>query len=373
MGTLLYVLLEWLSGFVLVWRLPRCGNGSDEAETGTALSIIVPARNEEGSLPRLLDSLAKQTVKARELIVVDDDSEDETPRLAREAGATVIDPGPLPAGWVGKPWACWQGARAAKGDILLFLDADTELAPQGLERLIAAYRSQKKGILSVYPYHFMSRSYERLSLFFNLVSLMSMGMGTLLGRRLQVLGAFGACVLCNREDYFRCDGHRAVRGEVMEDIRLGQRFLSEGLPVRCLVGKGTIRFRMYSGGIGQILEGWSKNFASGARASNPLILFIVLAWIFGAFETLRISTIALLGESPLPMPLVVGLHAAYALQIYWMGRRIGNFGMLSAALFPVPLVFFACVFAYSLVLTFLFRRVRWRGRSIPLKRRPEGT
>ena len=85
------------------------------------LSIIVPARNEAKMLPSLLNSLKDQLEQSDEIIVVDDQSEDETTSVARQQGAEVILSKQLPAGWQGKTWACYQGAQLAKGNLLLFI------------------------------------------------------------------------------------------------------------------------------------------------------------------------------------------------------------------------------------------------------------
>ncbi len=99
-----------------------------------SVSVIIPARNEEQNLPTLLRSLAAQPVKPREILVVDDGSTDRTAEVARRLGATVIVSQPLPDGWRGKTWACHQGAQAATGELLLFVDADTWFEPDGLRR-----------------------------------------------------------------------------------------------------------------------------------------------------------------------------------------------------------------------------------------------
>ena len=99
-----------------------------------SLSVIVPARNEARSIARCVRSLLAQTLPDYELIVVDDRSEDATPAILAELARAhprlrVVRGEALPAGWVGKPWALVQGARAARGEWLLFTDADTRHAP----------------------------------------------------------------------------------------------------------------------------------------------------------------------------------------------------------------------------------------------------
>ena len=103
------------------------------------VSIIIPARNEEKTLSHLLSSIQCQTVKPHEVILVNDQSEDNTESIGRQFGARIINIDSLPEGWQGKNWACHRGAVNASGDIFLFLDADTTFEPGGLERLLACY------------------------------------------------------------------------------------------------------------------------------------------------------------------------------------------------------------------------------------------
>ena len=128
--------LLWLAGWVLAYRFRRPRSAANPGGR-IELSIIIPARNEAHNLPKLLDSLKRQTVNVREILVVDDGSSDLTADIAGQMGATVIASQALPAGWRGKTWACHQGALAASGDCLLFMDADTWFEPGGLERVLA--------------------------------------------------------------------------------------------------------------------------------------------------------------------------------------------------------------------------------------------
>ena len=162
--TLLAVTLAlWFAGWILLARLKKCGDGKYQTVSTDQLSIIIPARNEEQNLPTLLDSITSQIVHPREIIVVDDSSTDRTAEIARKQGATVVVSQPLPDGWRGKTWACHQGAQAATGEKLLFLDADTWFELDGLTRILANYRG---GASSVGPFHAVRRPYENLSLFF---------------------------------------------------------------------------------------------------------------------------------------------------------------------------------------------------------------
>ena len=203
------ILAKWLLGFLVFWKVPRTRGTCPPGAHGlprSPVSIVIPARNEEKNLPGLLRSLAAQSLRPVEIIVVDDDSSDRTAEVSRDWDASVIRSGRPPPGWTRKTWACWRGARAATAELLLFLDADTRLAQDGLARMTEEFALQRRGLLSWYPYHTMVKTYERLSAFFNLISMMSLGIATVMGSKVSPLGAYGACILCRRDDYFLSGG-----------------------------------------------------------------------------------------------------------------------------------------------------------------------
>ncbi|MCL4176154.1 MAG: glycosyltransferase [Verrucomicrobia bacterium] len=339
---LIVTLLLWAAGFLLLARLGR-GPASDSPRPPRSVSIVIPARNEAHNLPALLQSLKAQSVKPAEVIVVDDGSTDRTADLARELGATVIASQPLPEGWRGKTWACHQGARAAMGELLLFADADTWFEPDGLSRILTRHHD---GAFSVGPYHAVQRPYEQLSLFFNF----NMTVGVV------PQGLFGQMLLVGREDYRRVGGHEPVRGRILENFWLGEHFRGAGIRTRSATGRGMFSFRMYPNGLRELIEGWTKGFASGAGQTPRGTLALTVVWMIG----LMLAPLGCLASGG-GLPWIV-TYLLCAAQVAWFARLVGAFRAYSALLYPVPLIFFFVLFTWSAARS--GKRVRWKGREI---------
>lgn len=333
------------------------------------VSVVVPARNEERSLPRLLRSLQGQSLRPHEVIVADDGSTDGTAAAAVDYGARVLPVPDRPSGWTGKNWACWNGATVASGRMLLFLDADVRLAPHALTRLARAWES-RGGLVSVQPYHVMERFWERLSAFFNIVVLASLDSFSLIGGG-RPTGAYGPCLAVGRKEYMRLRGHESVRGEVLEDVALARRFAAAKQPVTNFVGTDTVRFRMYPDGVGQLIEGWSKNMAGGAFMTRPATLALLILWFSGiAGAAFRLPVVVAAGPAfTLSWWPALGVYGLYTVQLAWILSRIGTFTLLSALVFPLHFTFFVAVFCISLFQLMVLRKVRWKGRSIDVPHR----
>lgn len=335
--------LHLLLGWRIFGRLPQTGAAAVPARATSSLSVIVPARDEAHNLPRLLQSLAEQQIRPLEVLVVDDHSTDATAQIATDRGARVIPSAPLPESWRGKTWACQQGATQAKGDLLLFLDADTWLQPEGLQRLLSHHT---QGATSVLPWHDIQLGHEQYSLFFNL--LMAAGSCP--------QNLFGQVLLIDREAYFRAGGHETVKGRVLENGWLGLHMRSLGIPVRSFLGRQVVSLRMYPEGISSVVAGWMKGFASGAGLTPAGRMVAIVIWLSG----LMIPLVCLgLGVG---LAATLLLYAAGAAQVAFFSRSVGRFSLGMAALYPAPLLFFFWVFARSA------RRggkpLEWKGRMI---------
>jgi len=349
-------LVQWAAGWLVLGRLRRCGGGKTvSAISGGELSVIIPARNEETNLPVLLRSLATQSIRPAEILVVDDASTDRTAEVARQNGARVIPSRPLPDDWRGKTWACHQGAQAAAGRWLLFLDADTWFEPEGLAGVLAEFPAAG-GALSVAPWHAVREVHEQFSAFFNLVMLAGTGAFTLLGDRYPLRGLLGQFLLIDRAAYEQAGGHETVKGRILENFQLAKQLQAAHLPRVCRCGRGVFSFRMYPDGWRQLVAGWTKGFASGAGRTPLPILLLIIFWLAGLiFAPIRLAAA---GES-LAWLAVYGLCAA---QTGWLLRRVGRFHWSAALFYPLLILFFFAVFALAVFRS--GRPVSWKGRVI---------
>lgn len=375
------IVTGWVLGWLLLWRPPRVADrpvrpegherggsvpGRDDGRgPAPTVAVVVPARDEADRLPLLLASLAAQEPPVDEVVVVDDHSRDATAAVAAAGGARVVAAPALPAGWTGKCWACAVGVDAVDADELVLLDADVVLAPDAVARARAA-RTATGGLTSVQPRHDVRRPVEALSLLFNVVGVMGLGLGTPV-RSLGGWGAAGPLLVTATADYRAVGGHAAVRSEVAEDLALAARYRAAGLPVHCLLGGDRVRFRMYRD-LGSLLQGWAKNMATGATRTPAVLGLAIAVWIGGLVAATVAVAGLVAGGTLAGSATALGLYAAVAAQVAVLGRRVGRFGP-AAVLWPVLLAAFVAVVAWSGVATFVLRRVTWSDRAIHLPRR----
>jgi 4,4'-diaponeurosporenoate glycosyltransferase len=162
-----------------------------------------------------------------------------------------------------------------------------------------------------------------------------------------------------------------VRGAIVEDLELARRYRSGGLPVHCFLGGETVEFRMYPDGLAQLVEGWTKNLASGAVRADPVASALTVLWI-SAHLAVAVSVVRDLGRAvarsePIPWATLVAAFVT-SRQLRSLLARTGSYRPSTSAAFPIPLAAFVALFTRSVVGTFVRRRVVWRRREIALNR-----
>lgn len=325
------------------------------------VSVLIPARNEEHSLPLLLNDLSRQTYPVHEILCIDDDSTDRTGEVALSHGSKVISLREKPEGWIGKSWACQKGADAADGDLLLFLDADVRMGEDGVERIIYAYLDHGC-VISVQPYHDVQETYEQFSMFFNIGQVAANGMG--LPGKCRGLILFGPVILIRRSDYRKIGGHASIRERIVDDMALGERLRQNVIPYRLHLGDRKLSYRMYAGGFRDLYEGWMKNMAAGALKTPPLLFLLVFLWITSCTSVSLHFLFAAARMDMTGMAVYLLLYLVWIGELFRISRRIGNFAQWGILLYPVLLLFYIGVFLLSMVKRIFRLKVSWKGREI---------
>jgi chlorobactene glucosyltransferase len=325
------------------------------------VSVIVPARDEERMIERTVRALFAQTYPALELIVVNDRSTDGTgeilERLAREdARLAVIDNDEPPAGWLGKPWALHQGSLRARGELLLFIDADVLYQPDAVAAAVAELEERALAMITMMPRIEMRTFWEHIAMPQLAVFLFTVLPVWLMNRTR--IGSFGLGSgtgnLVRRADYDACGGHEALRQAVIDDIGLGRLFRRHGRRTEIVLGDRMISVRMYHG-LREIIHGFTKNaFVIMGRNYVTAIVTLILAVVFHILPYL----LALSGD-PLSIATVVMISLTRLVLFLALRYRVDN------ALFghPLMMLVWGWITLRSLWLTGVRRQIEWRGRK----------
>lgn len=349
-------------------RRPRLVDYAPQV-TGPLVSVIVPARNEAANIETCVRSILETAYRPIEVIVVDDRSSDATgamvERLARspEAASLVrlVAGAELPAGWVGKQWAMIQGYRVARGELLLFMDADTRQHPELIPRAFRALTQERVDLVSVLSSQDMVTFWERLVQPHVFLALASRVGDLRRVNRTRVVWdaiASGQFILTPRERYQQAGTHAAVKESVAEDMALAQTYVRHDLDIFLAHGAEYMNTRMYRSLAG-IVEGWSKNLALGVplmfppialvRRAAPYLMWLpALCWILPPLLWLVYGwTWA---------ALTIALSLVIWLAVYWAEAAPLGYALL----YPLG----AAMVAYIMLRSAWrgTRKVEWRGR-----------
>jgi glycosyltransferase involved in cell wall biosynthesis len=344
-----------------VW--PR---GRPEGRIRGRVSVLIPARDEEKNIERCVRAVLAGTQPPDEVIVYDDGSTDGTAdilaRLAAEdARVRVLGGEPLPTRWVGKPHACHHLARAATGELLLFLDADTVASPECLARLGSIFQEYQAELVTAGVRQVTGTFAERLVIPLLHLSYLAWLPLPLIwrSRDARFLIANGQLLAVRREAYEAAGGWEAVRSAVVDDMAFCRRVKESGGRVVFADGSRMAAARMYEGA-SELWQGFSKNLYEGI-GGRPAALAGVMGlhlWVFVTpYVVLPIAWFAapaLLPAAAMGVAANLALRAALALRL-----RHPPEGVL---LHPLGILALLGIAANS----FRWSRrgaIRWRGRS----------
>lgn len=350
--------------FILFHHFPRLSQTRKKVDIAPSVSVIIPARNEGRNIANLLNDLRKQSLPPLEIIVVDDMSSDDTLKIAKSFAVKVIKIEEKPDGWLGKSWACQKGADAAKGDFLLFLDADVRLSGNALFRLIKT-QMEVCTTISVQPYHQTKKLYEQFSMIFNIVQTAADGVSLPWKK---TTGLFGPVILISKNDYFSIGGHQSVKNSIIEDIALGKVLDKARLKYNLYVSEGDISYQMYGDGFKSLFNGWTKNIASGASSMSFVNFLLVFLFIASLISVPSNVVLYAINFDLLWLLLYCGLYLFWVIVLFFISHKIGRFNPLAIILFPILVLFFTLVFIVSFFIKIFNLKYKWKGRSISGKR-----
>jgi len=339
------------------------------------LSVIIPARNEERSLPACLASLLRQSEpgfalgQQWELIIIDDDSTDKTREIAAQAaashdGVTLLDAPPLDlssrGGFTGKSNACWTGARAARGRHLLFTDADTIHEMNDLSRSLRETEKYKAVLLSYSPRQIVTGFWQHAVMPLVFSELASVYPPQEVNDPVRSLAAAnGQFILVERDAYFSVGGHRAVGKDILEDVALAHNIKRGPRTIRFRYAPDALSTQMYRTA-SQMIEGWTKNLALLFPSPLALALWRILDLLL--FFGLPILAFGIFWLLPWQRWIILLLWVRTGWRFYSRVAR-SNFPAVDVAISILGVPLFVFLLFRSVIHHRLKKNVAWKGRS----------
>ena len=332
---------------------PRLGSSAIEGAPSRRISVIVPARNEAQRIEPLLTVLAKSS-GILEVLVVDDESTDETAEIAARLGAQVVAVSNRPAGWVGKTWALQQGILAARGEWVVALDADTRPDPALAENVIRWADDHQMALTTVagsFECPTLGAQFVHPALLTTLIYRYGRPSLAPASRTL----ANGQCMAFRRTEAISCGFFERVRGELIEDVALARLLRREGKSVAMVDGADHLTVRMFED-LPSTIRGWGRSISMAGVESHPRLLAQLVA--VGFAQVLPVVLIVT-GIAPImgTVLLAMRIGTLFGTTTTYPGRR------WTFWLSPIADVVAWSVLAHGVIRHLLGAPVVWRGRS----------
>ncbi|MGV3706090.1 MAG: glycosyltransferase family 2 protein [Arcticibacter sp.] len=323
------------------------------------VSILIPARNEAGRIEHLLQSILGQSYQHYEVLVLDDQSTDDTYQICEsfsrlDSRIRVIRGNALPDGWLGKNFACHQLGQVAKGRYFMFIDADTRVGEGLIDNAVHRTKRGRLALLSLFANQVMETIGERIVvplMHFILLNLLPLRL-VRISKNASFAAASGQFMMFDGPMYQIYHWHAQVRDKVLDDMEIAKLVKTYRLPTETLLANGFLFCRMYSG-YDEAVNGFSKNILAGFnRNIAGLICYLLLVMIGPLFIAYYLSlslfmfAVTLILLSRIMISLMSGQH------VLW-----------NVLLHPVQMVSLSLIAIVSIIRHFT-RQSMWKGRSI---------
>jgi len=338
-------------------------------EPAPFISVLIPARDEETNIEVCLESLQKQDYPNFEILVLDDNSSDNTANIVRRIAAKdnriqLIGGEPLPEGWAGKPFACYQLAKKAIGSWLLFVDADTTHAPHMLRSVFALALKFKPSLLSGFPRQLATSLLQKVAipvLYFVILSWLPLWW---LQRSKQPKPslAIGQFLLFPREEYWRIGGHKAVKSRILEDVWLGVEVKRHGGRHIAVDLSPVVSCHMYQS-LGAIWEGFIKWIYSVAALSPAALVGLIIAgYVFFLAPFYWLWNDLFVVAAPTDWRPIVIFQVATIILMRWLVDNRFKESVVSTFLHPIGFSFLFLAALYAGSRQVAGAGIRWKKR-----------
>jgi glycosyltransferase involved in cell wall biosynthesis len=366
------------TGKVYFLRTEIPSQGLSVADSLPTVSVIVPARNEEINIGDCLAGLAGLNYPSEKLqiIVVNDHSSDRTGEIvdgfiARHSNIEQIHAPTLPEDWTGKSYGCWQGANRARGEWLIFLDADTYVKPDLLSSCVHFAECNRLDLLSVIPHQIIKSLQERLWLpgvFLGFAAFLDLG--RINDPQDPYAIASGQFLLFQSDAYKSINGHRLIRKELNDDLAFAREAKKHRLHFFCAFGEHLLETRMYRN-LKEIWAGFSRNAADITQSTSIGRLLVNTVYIVSiATGAIVLPTIAVLSYLATPniynlVTVNIAMPVFLILLIFFlMTARALRIPVVYSLTIPLGLLLHGvlCLYSFFLIRTGVRK---WKGRSYP--------
>lgn len=323
------------------------------------VTVMIPARNEGENIGTILDDLINQAYTNLEIIVFDDQSEDNTAEIVskfiiRDRRIRLIMSEGLPEGWLGKNHACHTMAKHARGEYLLFLDADVRIKGNIISKAVSFSKRHRLDLISIFPKQLIGSSGERITvpvMNYILLSLLPLIL-VRLSHFTSLAAANGQFMFFRAEAYHVVEPHMLMKDKKVEDILTARHYKKTGSGIACLVGTSDISCRMYKG-YRDATEGFSKNVVEFFGNS---FIAAVLFWLITTFGFLPVLLF-------LPVRFFLLFVSAYILTRIFISAASRQ-NIFYNLLLIIPLQFSTGLFIYKAFINRFFGKYEWKGRRI---------